>query len=124
VDIDDSLPMNGCKLAIFDFDGTLADSFPFFLSVFNQLAQEYRFKSLGENEVENLRGLAPRQLMQHVGLPAWKLPAVAQKFILLMKEQKQGISPFAGIEEVLHIWIHARSPLPSSRPTPMKMSAA
>ena len=27
------------KFANFDFDGTLADSFPFFIAVFNQLAE-------------------------------------------------------------------------------------
>jgi hypothetical protein len=32
------------KLAIFDFDGTLADSFPFFLSVFNTIADRHGFK--------------------------------------------------------------------------------
>jgi len=29
------------RLAIFDFDGTLADSFPFFIRVFNQLAEQH-----------------------------------------------------------------------------------
>lgn len=34
------------KLVIFDFDGTLADSFPFFLSTVNDLANEYNFKKI------------------------------------------------------------------------------
>ena len=32
------------RLAIFEFDGTLADSFPFFIRVFNQLAEQYGFE--------------------------------------------------------------------------------
>src|SRR5262249_17946722 len=34
------------RLAIFDFDGTLADSFPFFIRVFNQLAEQHGFKGI------------------------------------------------------------------------------
>ena len=34
------------RLAIFDFDGTLADSFPFFLSVFNTIADRHGFRRI------------------------------------------------------------------------------
>jgi phosphoglycolate phosphatase len=34
------------RLAIFDFDGTLADSFPFFVRVINQLAEQHGFKKV------------------------------------------------------------------------------
>ncbi len=44
------------KLAIFDFDGTLADSFPWFLSVFNTVADRYRFKRVEQHEGPALRG--------------------------------------------------------------------
>lgn len=100
--------MSGCKLAMFDFDGTLADSFPFFVSVFNQLAQEYRFKTVEEDQKEYLRSLPARQIMRHVGIPSWKLPVVAQRFTALMKEHKHDIAPFAGIEEVLR-YLHSRN---------------
>jgi phosphoglycolate phosphatase len=96
------MTMSSCKLAMFDFDGTLADSFPFFISVFNQLAREYRFNPVVPENAEYLRGLTARQIMRHVGMSSWKLPFVTQRFISLMKEQKQGILPFAGMDEVLH----------------------
>jgi phosphoglycolate phosphatase-like HAD superfamily hydrolase len=44
------------KLAIFDFNGTLADSFPFFLSVVNKLADKHKFKKIDSSEIETLRG--------------------------------------------------------------------
>ncbi|MBV6606878.1 HAD hydrolase-like protein, partial [Acinetobacter baumannii] len=37
---------------IFDVDGTLTDSFHFFLSVFNQLSANYQFKSVSPPEVD------------------------------------------------------------------------
>lgn len=89
------------KLAIFDFDGTLADSFPFFVSVFNELAQRHRFKSISSTEVEFLRGYGARQLMGHVGLPKWRFPLVARDFISLMKKNCGSIQPFEGIGDML-----------------------
>jgi len=43
------------RLAIFDFAGTLADSFPFFLSVFNQIADQHGFRRIDVTQVERLR---------------------------------------------------------------------
>jgi phosphoglycolate phosphatase len=89
------------KLAIFDFDGTLADSFPFFLQVFNQLAERHGFKQMDPASAHSYRGHSPRQMMSHVGMPAWKLPVVAKDFIALMRDNVSSIKPFEGIDDVL-----------------------
>jgi phosphoglycolate phosphatase len=89
------------QLVIFDFDGTLADSFPFFASVFNQLAQQYRFNPIELHEVENLRHASPRQIMQHVGMAGWKLPLVSRNFIRRMRQNAHQIELFAQVAESL-----------------------
>lgn len=89
------------RLAIFDFDGTLADSFPFFIRVFNQLARQHGFRSIDAEEAPALRHYDPRQMMKHVGMPAWKLPFVARSFLSLMKENAAEISPFAEVDDML-----------------------
>lgn len=89
------------RLAIFDFDGTLADSFPFFVRVFNQLARRHGFKEMDPALAHSYRGYSPRQIMSHVGLPAWKLPLVAKDFIALMRDNVSAIKPFDGVSEVL-----------------------
>lgn len=89
------------RLAMFDFDGTLADSFPFFIGVFNQLAEQHGFKRIDPDLVPSLRGYSPRQLMKYVGLPGWKLPLVAKDFIGLMRENVDAIKPFEGVHDVL-----------------------
>ena len=88
------------KLAIFDFDGTLADSFPFFTSVFNRLAQRHGFRSVAPEEVSQLRRLNARQIMTHLGMPAWKLPIVATNFISLMSDAAS-VPLFEGVSELL-----------------------
>jgi phosphoglycolate phosphatase len=73
-------------LIIFDLDGTLADSFAFFVRVHNRLADRHGFRRLSPAEIETLRGHSAREVMCHVGLPRWKLPWVAHSFVRMMRE--------------------------------------
>jgi phosphoglycolate phosphatase len=89
------------RLAIFDFDGTLADSFPFFIRVFNQLAEQHGFKGIAPDLVPTFRHYNARQMMEQVGMPAWKLPFVAKSFIALMEQNAASISLFEQIDDTL-----------------------
>lgn len=89
------------RLAIFDFDGTLADSFPFFIQVFNQLAEQHGFKGIAPELVPAFRHYNPRQMMGQVGMPAWKLPLVAKSFIALMRQNAGSIPLFEQVEDTL-----------------------
>lgn len=89
------------RLAIFDFDGTLADSFPFFVRVYNDVAREHGFREIDPALLPSFKGLGAREMMKHVGLPAWKLPFVAGHFISLMRENVAEIKPFAGVDALL-----------------------
>lgn len=88
-------------LLIFDLDGTLADSFPFFISVHNRLASRHGFRRIEPSEVEALRDCSASVLMRHVGLPRWKLPWVARSFVSLMHEEGRNVAPFNGVDEML-----------------------
>jgi phosphoglycolate phosphatase len=98
------------RLAIFDFDGTLADSFPFFLSVFNTIADRHGFKRIDTARAGELRHYGVRQMMEHVGMPAWKLPAASRTFMAMMKENAGAIALFDGIAEALR-FLHAQGVL-------------
>ena len=89
------------RLAIFDFDGTLADSFPFFGSVFNTLADRHGFRRVEADEVSALRRCDPREIMSRIGVPAWKLPTVARSFVALMRDNAARIPVFPGVHEML-----------------------
>lgn len=89
------------KLIIFDFDGTLADSFPYFLQTMNALATTYNFPKIDSQEVDRLRGLDARQMMKRARLPAWKMPLIARSFIQLMNRDINQIHLFDGIPELL-----------------------
>jgi len=89
------------RLALFDFDGTLADSFPFFLSVFNTIADRHGFKRIDTARAGQFRHYSIRRMMAHVGLPAWKLPLVARSFMGMMTENAHTIPLFDGIGDAL-----------------------
>ncbi|HYV30928.1 MAG TPA: HAD hydrolase-like protein, partial [Candidatus Binatia bacterium] len=64
------------RLAIFDSDGTLADTLPWMRSVFNELAEEHGFRRVEPHDYERFRDLHGTALLRELGLPLWKLPRV------------------------------------------------
>jgi phosphoglycolate phosphatase len=89
------------RLAVFDFDGTLADSFGFFVSVFNELAARHGFRGIAPEEIPALRKRRAREIMRHVGLPMHRLPAVGRDFIGRMRHSGESIRAFAGVTSLL-----------------------
>jgi phosphoglycolate phosphatase len=89
------------RLAVFDFDGTLADSFPFFIRVFNQLAEQHGFKGIDPDLAHTFRHYNARQMMELVGMPAWKLPLVTKSFISLMRQNAASIPLFEHVDDML-----------------------
>lgn len=87
-------------LAIFDFDGTLADSFPFFLQAQATLAQRHGFAPIEETRIQAMRRLGTREILRQAAIPHWKLPIVATDFIRLMRAGPP-VPLFAGIGDAL-----------------------
>jgi phosphoglycolate phosphatase len=90
------------KLVIFDFDGTLADSFPWFIHRVNSVATKYRFKQIEEAEIEKLRGYGARQVVKHLGIPWWKIPLIANHMRRMVAQATGEILPFPGVDQLLN----------------------
>jgi phosphoglycolate phosphatase len=89
------------RLAIFDFDGTLADSFPWFLEIVNDVADRFGFRRIEEHEVDTLRGYDVRGMIRHLRTPAWKLPLIARHMRARMAADIDRITLFPGVGELL-----------------------
>jgi phosphoglycolate phosphatase len=89
------------KLIIFDFDGTLADTFPWFASVLNGVADRYRFRRIAADEAEALRGHSAAQLIAHLGVAKWKLPFIARHMRRLAASDGQPVAIFPGVDAML-----------------------
>lgn len=86
--------MTGWRLAIFDFDGTLADSADWFFGVMNGVARRYGFREIGAEEREALRGRPNREVIRALGVPAWKLPLIAAHMRGLVRDSAGRIPLF------------------------------
>jgi phosphoglycolate phosphatase len=89
------------RLAIFDSDGTLADTLPWMRSIFNELAEEHGFRRVEPHEYEHFRDLPGRALLRELGLPLWKVPRVVVSLRRRMAEHTGEFSLFPGIGDAL-----------------------
>lgn len=89
------------RLVILDFDGTLADTFPWFTRMLPAVADRYGFRRPAPDEVEALRALDARGVMRRLGVPGWKLPLIARHMHGLAARDAADLAPFAGIPALL-----------------------
>jgi phosphoglycolate phosphatase len=99
---------NGYQLVIFDFDGTLADSFSWFLRVINDVADTYKFRRIKVQELPKLRSYDARRMLEHAGIPRWKMPLIQRHVRKRMTREIANIALFPGIGALLQR-LHAQS---------------
>ena len=64
------------RLAILDFDGTLADSLPWFRASFHDVIARFDLTPVTAEELEAMRGLTAREIMARLNVSMWQLPAI------------------------------------------------
>lgn len=89
------------KLVIFDFDGTLADSFATVLDAWDIAAERHGFRAAAEYDLQKLRGCSAREIIAQSGLPRWKLPIVARLMRELVRQRIEHVGLFDGMEALL-----------------------
>jgi phosphoglycolate phosphatase len=89
------------KLAIFDLDGTLSDSLPWFLRVVNSIADKHRFKRIEDSDVEMLRGKSSHEIIHYLQVPMWRMPIIAREMRRLKSKSIDAIPLFAGVDLML-----------------------
>lgn len=86
---------------IFDFDGTLIDSFRAVMEKFNILAQEFNFKKINSDEINGLKDLTSKELIKHLKIPFYKIPKVLHSARKQMRSEMHTLLPFKNIPETL-----------------------
>lgn len=89
------------QLLIFDFDGTLADSFSSFLLHTTRVIERFGLRRINPGDLETLRGLSAREVIRHLGLPFWKVPLVAREVRAQITSEIARTQLFPGIATVL-----------------------
>lgn len=86
---------------IFDFDGTVADSFAESLLAYNRIAPRLRLRPAKEAEIPELRRMGAGQLMQTLGIPMWKLPRLMIAVRADLHDHFHSVKPVPGIAEAI-----------------------
>ncbi|AMV29883.1 Pyrophosphatase PpaX [Gemmata sp. SH-PL17] len=87
------------KLVIWDFDGTLADSLPSAVSIFNRLAPEMGIKPIGD--LSAAREFSTRQFLKQHGISLWRLPRLVRKYQAIAAESADQLKLIEGIPAAL-----------------------
>ena len=89
------------SVLLFDFDGTIADSFESFIEIINKLAVKHNLQVPQREELEKLRIEDPRTLIKRFNIPLYKIPLLARDMKKMQAKQIAHITPYAGLPEVL-----------------------
>jgi phosphoglycolate phosphatase len=86
---------------VFDFDGTIADTLGETRRIFNQIAPDYGIRQVEEHELEGLRHLSLKQLLDHLDIPKRRVPALIARGTGLMRGNITRLNLIEGMGEVL-----------------------
>ncbi|CAB3751548.1 HAD hydrolase-like protein [Paraburkholderia solisilvae] len=84
------------KLAIFDFDGTLANTFTVFGESLNTLAVKHRFRQVTPEDEPQMRSMSAAEILRELRLPLWRVPAVLSDYRKMLHRRIGEVQPFAG----------------------------
>ena len=89
------------NVILFDFDGTIADTFETILAIGNRLANEFGYEPADPSEVRQLRNLNTRQIIRQAKVPVFKLPAILHRLQAELRIEIHQSYPIQGIEFAL-----------------------
>ena len=93
--------MTRYRLAIFDFDGTLADSLDWFRASFQETIARFDLAPVSPKELEGMRGLSAREIMARLKISMWQLPVIVSDMRKRKLAAASETSLFAGIPAML-----------------------
>lgn len=89
------------SIAIFDFDGTLADSLDIVIDEYNRIAPRFRVKPVDRQDLPRLRALRGHAALREHNVSFWKLPFLVHSMRKALHERVGDLAPFAGIPDAL-----------------------
>jgi len=91
----------GLRCIVFDFDGTLADSFSQAHQIINQLAERHGFRPVHDHEVEQMRRLPATAFLAELGVSRLRMPLLALQARHELRSHMDAIDPIKGVPEML-----------------------
>lgn len=89
------------RAAIFDFDGTIADTFDQVIGILNVLSGEFGYRPAAPAEVEELRSMSARDVAKRLGVRWHKIPAIVTRARNELSHGMATVEPFEGMPAAL-----------------------
>lgn len=89
------------KVIIFDFDGTVADTFDAIVDISNRLAADFGYKQASPEDLAKIRQMTSREIIRHSGVSIFKLPFILRRLKIELNEKIDDLSFIAGVKESL-----------------------
>jgi len=86
---------------IFDFDGTVADSFGVMMEIFEEHKKEFGFEKFGDEELKIYREQGVANLIKERKISIWKILKILKVGKKLMNQKIISVKPFEGMREIL-----------------------
>jgi len=93
--------MTDKKMIIFDFDGTIADTFDESYNIYNELAPRYKCKQVTLKEREILRNKKPQEFLKKYGITKMKIALLLLKGRRKMQKKMGKMKPIKDIVRVI-----------------------
>jgi len=87
------------KAIIFDFDGTIADSFELFVKTLSKLLNQTEL--ISPERLTELRGMSIREIMAQLGIKSWQLPRFVIKGRREISKNFGNIAIFEGMPQII-----------------------
>lgn len=88
-------------LYIFDFDGTIADTMAIIGALFNQLAEEFGYPAVNEDQLKRLRQSSWQEIRAHLNVPLYRIPRIVNRGRELMRKRFADLNPVPEMKLVL-----------------------
>ncbi|KTD60558.1 HAD-superfamily hydrolase [Legionella sainthelensi] len=92
---------------LFDFDGTIVNSYDCVIETTNLLAEQFNLRKIEKHEMEHLRDLTFLEVKSFLGVPFYKIPSLIREIRRLLFDQMINIQPVTNISPVLETFYNS-----------------
>ena len=89
------------KTIVFDFDGTIADTYDQLINLANELADEFNYKPISQSEVLRLKNLSSWEIIKQAQIPLFKIPFLFKRIQKELRREIDRVKIFPEMETVL-----------------------
>ncbi len=89
------------QLLLFDFDGTIADTFLHIVNIGNRLADEFKFNPIRPQDIEPLKNNSVEETIKYLKVPVLKVPSILLRARQELHKEIKQVQPIKHLPETL-----------------------